>query len=199
MRNHSQLGERGLSLLELVFAAGLLSTAAAAALPSLARSVDEGRALGATRHLAGRLQEARLEAVKRSVSTAVRFVHTADGYTYALHVDGNGDGMRQHDIARGVDWELRSPERLSAEFPRVDFGALAGLPGPDPATTPPGDDPIRIGNTDLLTFTPLGTATSGTLYVRSSGGVQYAVRVLGQTGRVRILRFNAAHRRWGAL
>jgi type II secretory pathway pseudopilin PulG len=186
-------------MLELVFAAGLLSTVAAAALPSLVRSVDDRRALGAARFLAGRLQEARLEAVKRSASTALRFLPTVDGYTYALHVDGNGDGVRQRDITRGVDLELRSPERLSTGFPGVDFGAMAGLPGPDPATTPPGDDPIRIGNTDLLTFTPLGTATSGTLYVRSAGGAQYAVRVLGETGRVRILRFNSATRRWGSL
>lgn len=186
-------------MLELVFVAGLMSTAAAAALPSVARSVDEARALGAARHLAGRLQDARLEAVKRSANTALRFTSTPDGYAYAVYVDGNSDGVRQQDVDRGVDSQLRPGESLSSGFPHVDFGALDDLPSPDPGGSPPGNDPIRIGNTDLLTFTPIGTATPGSLYLRSRGGAQYVVRVLGETGRVRILRFDRASRRWRGL
>jgi hypothetical protein len=50
----------------------------------------------------------------------------------------------------------------------------------------PGDDPLRIGNTSMLTFSPLGSATSGTLYVAGLiRGPQMAIRVFGATGRVR--------------
>jgi len=199
MTNQLKPGQRGISTLELLFTTGLVATLAAMALPSFSRAIDEARALGAARYVAGRLREARMEAVKRSANTAIRFAWDADGYTYSVHLDGNGDGVRRQDIDRGVDVELRPPERLAMHFPRVEFGATADVPAPDPGSTPPGDDPIRIGSTDLLAFTPLGTATSGSLYLRGSGGAQYVVRVLGETGRVRVLVFDRARRRWRSL
>jgi hypothetical protein len=47
-----------------------------------------------------------------------------------------------------------------------------------------------------LSFGPSGGATSGTLYVRGAGAQQYAVRILGATGRSRVLRFDFLARRW---
>jgi type II secretory pathway pseudopilin PulG len=196
MLRHS---ERGVSLLELVFAAALASTVAAVSVPSLRRLMDEARALGAARYVAGRLREARMEAVKRSANTAMLFAVGPDGHSYSVHLDGNGDGVRQQDVDRGIDPALRGPERLPAHFPGVDFGAGEGVPAPDAGSTPPGSDPIRIGNTNLLTFTPLGTATPGSLYLRGSGGTQYVVRVFGETGRVRILAFQPVTGRWRGL
>jgi hypothetical protein len=52
-----------------------------------------------------------------------------------------------------------------------------------------GGDPIRIGSSKLLSFTPLGTATSGSIYVRGRDGSQFFIRVLGVTGRVRVQRY----------
>ena len=63
-------------------------------------------------------------------------------------------------------------------------------------TLEPGDDPLRIGNTSLLTFSPVGSATSGTLYVAAHRGPQMAIRVFGGTGRVRVLMFDAQTRQW---
>ena len=64
------------------------------------------------------------------------------------------------------------------------------------AVLAPGDDPLRIGNTSMLTFSPLGSATSGTLYVAAHRGPQMAIRVFGATGRVRVLMFDARTRQW---
>ena len=47
-----------------------------------------------------------------------------------------------------------------------------------------------------MSFTPLGTASSGTLYLRGRDGSEYAVRVLGATGRTRVLRYEAITRTW---
>src|SRR5689334_24679855 len=59
---------------------------------------------------------------------------------------------------------------------------------------------LRIGNTSLLVFSPLGSSTSGTLYVAAHRGPQMAIRVFGATGRVRVLmldrkstRLNSSH------
>jgi len=59
-----------------------------------------------------------------------------------------------------------------------------------------GDDPLRIGNTALVAFSPTGTATSGTMYVAARHGPQMAIRVFGATGRVRVLTFDAQARQW---
>ena len=62
----------------------------------------------------------------------------------------------------------------------------------------PGD-PVRIGSSSLMSFTPLGTATPGTIYLRGRDGSQYAVRVLGATGRTRVLRDAPGTREWTAV
>jgi hypothetical protein len=66
-------------------------------------------------------------------------------------------------------------------------GILPGLSAPPPAHGPLDDsDPIRFGRSDMVSFSPLGTATPGTFYL-AGGGMQAAVRVTGGTARVRIL------------
>jgi hypothetical protein len=47
-----------------------------------------------------------------------------------------------------------------------------------------------------MSFTPSGTATSGTIYIRGRDGSQFAVRVLGATGRTRVLRYLPARKEW---
>jgi len=67
------------------------------------------------------------------------------------------------------------------QFPRV----ILSLSDPPDATT-----------SVLMSFTPLGTSSSGTLYLRGRDGSRYAVRVLGGTGRTRVLRYEAKSRTW---
>jgi hypothetical protein len=99
------------------------------------------------------------------------------------------------DIQDGTDMMVSPLERLNEQFPGIDFGALPALPGIE-GSTPPGSDPVRLGTSDTATFTPVGTATAGTLYLRGRGSTQYAVRVYGETGRTRILRYNPRTRTW---
>ena len=76
----------------------------------------------------------------------------------------------------------------------VSFGFLSGCPLIGGGT--PGGNPIRIGNTTLLSVSPAGTATSGTLYLRGRGDVAYALVVLGATGRTTLLRCDARAGTW---
>ena len=48
----------------------------------------------------------------------------------------------------------------------------------------------------MLACAPAGTATSGTVYIRGRGAVQYGVVVLGATGRTRVVRFDPVTRQW---
>ena len=79
----------------------------------------------------------------------------------------------------------RGKIEMAKEAARLAAGALA-----------PGDDPLKIGNTSLLAFSPMGSATGGTLYVAAHRGPQMAIRVFGATGRVRVLMFDAPTQQW---
>jgi hypothetical protein len=161
--------------------------------------LDEYRALGAVRYISTRLYQTRMEALVRSADAAMRFVQTGEGYAYAVYVDGNGNGVRTRDIQRGMDRLVQPQESLSNHFPHVEFGTLAGLPGVDPTAPPPGSDPIRLGNGNMVTFTALGTSTAGSLYIRGRRDIQYVVRIFGDTGKIRILKFDPKTSTWKSL
>jgi hypothetical protein len=160
-------------------------------------SIDEYRTTGAARYLAMRLQQTRMEAVVRSAEVAVNFVAMPDGVHYRVYVDGNRNGVRTRDIQRGVDWPLAEEERLPDQFAGVDFGVAPNLPSVDGGPSP-GPDPIALGATNLLSFSPHGTSTSGSLYVRGRNG-QCAIRIYGETGKIRALKYVAATRQWRPL
>jgi prepilin-type N-terminal cleavage/methylation domain-containing protein len=189
---------RGLSLIELLLVLALASALLGLAMPGVLTGLDEARVAAAARHLSATFGWARLEAVKRSAALGIRFEGDNEGrYRYAMYVDGNGNGIRTADIETNIDAQIQAPERLSDRFPGVDFGIARRIRGIDSSEwLEPGSDPIRFGTADILTFTPRGTATPGTVYLHSAGGRQYAVRVLGTTGRTRVLELNPGDGSW---
>ena len=186
----------GYSILELMFGVTLSATLAGIAVPNVLASVDDTRAAGAVRYLSTKLHQARMEAVLRSRYVAFQFVADGTGYSYAAYVDGNGDGVRTRDIQNGVDPQMTRAERLADRFSGVDFGVLPGLPAVDSGSAPPGADPIKLGTSNILSFTPQGTASAGSLYVLSRGHSQFVIRIAGETGKIRILRYDARLRQW---
>lgn len=187
----------GYSLVELVFVIGLMTTVSGMAVPPIMTAMDDYRTSGAARYISTRMYQTRMEAVKRSADVALQFTQTARGIGYAAYVDGNGNGIRTQDIRRGVDRPLGSVERLPDQFAGVDFGVLPGLPSLD-GGAPPGTDPIKLGSSNLLSFSAAGTSSSGSVYIRGSSA-QYVVRVFGDTGKTRVLKFNVRTNRWNPL
>jgi hypothetical protein len=157
------------------------------AIPQSLATIDGSRTIGAARYLTSRLALTRSLAVQRTAAVALRFETDSRGVFFSTYKDGNHNGVRTRDIDLGIDRQIEQAVRLFEQFPGVEFGlVLDGV----------SQDPIQIGNTSLLTFTPVGTATSGSLYVRGRDGSQYAVRVLGATGRTRLQRYDAQQRKW---
>ncbi|MGC4082125.1 MAG: GspH/FimT family pseudopilin [Vicinamibacterales bacterium] len=183
------------SLIELMFVVGIVATLASSAVAQIQTSLDAVRASGAARHVMARLQQARVRAVTRNRDIAVRIAADARGYVMAVYEDGNGNGVIASDIQNGTDPQVGPTERLTDQYPGVDFGTLPGLPGVE-GSPPPGTDPIRLGAGNGVTFTPDGTATPGSLYVHGHGQWQFVVRIYGETGRTRILAFNPRTRAW---
>jgi type II secretory pathway pseudopilin PulG len=184
----------GYTLVELVFVMALAVTAGAIAIPGLTATLDDSRTIGATRYLSSRLQHARMAAIARSANVTLKFVESGGSFLYTTYVDGNGNGVRTSDVDRGID-RLLHPDF----FFGVDFGVRPGLPPVDSGGAPPGSDPVRIGTANVLTFTPLGTSSSGSLYILGRGGAQYVIRIFGESGKTRVLRFDARAHRWRPL
>jgi Tfp pilus assembly protein FimT len=174
----------GYTLIELVFAAGLVAVLAAAAIPQLTAGIERSRTVGAARYLASRLALARAQAVARSANVALLLTAAEGTFVAGTYVDANGDGVRTRDISAGIDTPVGVPVRLSNLFPHVTLFLN------DPAVTSTFD------TSALMSFSPLGTASSRTLYLRGADGSQYAVRVLGATGRTRVLRFVPSSGGW---
>jgi hypothetical protein len=193
------LNGHGYSLLELMMVVTLGVTLSGAAVPEFLIALDDTRASGATYHISGRLQRARMEAVSRSAMVGMKFTKSAAGYSYAVYLDGNRNGVLSRDIQSGIDPLIVAAERLPDQFPGIEFGAIPGLPPVDPGGTAPGTDPIRLGTADMASFSASGTSSSGTVYIRSRRDAQYAVRIFGETGKTRMLKYDARTRLWKQL
>ena len=181
------LSARGFTLVEQLLVISLIVVLAGISLPVTADAVDALRTQAATRYLAGRMLEARMDAIKRSHQIALRFEAGSPDYTYRYFIDGNRNGVRSADIRAGVDRQLGALERIGDNFRDVRLALMEGLPDAD-GTMNTGTDGVRIGTAKILTMSPDGTATPGTVYVRGKK-VQYAIRILGATGRVRVLQY----------
>ena len=186
----------GMTLVDSMAGVAVVALLAGMAVPFLLAARERSRVSAAAAYLSAQAMLARSRAVKHGAAVGLRFETDAGADRFASYVDGDGDGIRGSDVSRGVDRRLGPARQLRDVYPSVRFGLLASVP-PIGSSRPAGPhaDPVRFGRGDTLTFSPLGTATSGTLYLHGSGE-QYAVRVLGATARVRVLYFDAAAAVW---
>lgn len=187
----------GYALIDIVVAVALCVILSAIAVPVVGGTLEREHTIVGTQVLIGQLQRARIEALHRGRSVAVRLEVVDDRTQLQLYVDGNGNGVLQKDIDRGIDPALAPRSWLDDDAPGVALRvnqAIRDISGS--ATIEAGADPLRIGNTSLLVFSPLGSSTSGTLYVAAHRGPQMAIRVFGATGRVRVLMFDTPTQQW---
>lgn len=196
MRLTPFLSSRGAALVDLVFTCGIIAVIAGIAIPTIHAARDRDTTRMAARFLANRLHAARYESLKRNVCVAIRF-DPVDVGRFAVYADGDGDGVLQSDIDGGIDVALGPESRLSDVFAAAALRILRDLPDPDGSgTLIANSDPIRFGSSNFLSFSPIGSATSGTIYLAGAGGAQAAVRVMGATGRMRVLLFDIGSRTW---
>lgn len=194
MTSRALQNSRGLTLPELLFALAIGVTLAGIAVPLTTASLDQIRTASAARYMAGRLMSLRMDAIRRSTAVALRFEPAGADYVYAVFEDRNGNGIRTADILAGIDRRISDYERVGHNFSGVRFALLAGTPDADGVVSA-SEDGVRIGASRILTLTPDGSCTAGTLYLAGRRG-QYAVRALGATGRTRVLQFNPGTATW---
>jgi hypothetical protein len=193
-------GSTGASLAEALVVTALAAAAVLSAAPAVAHLRDAGRAGSAARSLAAQLREQRFRSIGERKACGLWFEKLAEGWRYREVVDGNGNGLRTAEIRSGVDRTVAGPFRVESLVAGARLGFPPGGPFPE---VPPGTgsipntaDPVQFGSSDVVSFTPLGGSSSGTLYFTDGATALSAVVVYGPTVRVRVLRFDPRERAW---
>ncbi len=179
--------ESGHTLVEMLVVAAILVVAGAFVAPYIRAYSVDAHLLGAGRMFKAEFVRARSIAIKKNAQTAIRFESGPGGDFYSTYVDGNRNGVRSDDIGAGVDFRIAGPLPLDGKAPRVRVGILPNTPAPPPETgLLDTSDPIRFGPSNMVSFSPLGTASPGTFYLAGEG-IQGAVRVAPGSSRVRLM------------
>lgn len=193
--SRSDAYNRAFTLIDLMVAMAVLGVLAALATPPLQRMHDGLELRLAAEEVAGVMRQARQHAVMHNVHVGVKFTTDEEtGFVFMhLYRDGDGDGVRNHDIDSGDDEPMSVPQPLTHVGRRVHFGFPDG-PMPRKVsgygTLTGRDDPIRFNQSDIASFGPMGTATPGTLYLTDGSLRVAAVRISSRNGRLKIYLWN---------
>jgi prepilin-type N-terminal cleavage/methylation domain-containing protein len=191
---------KGFTLIELLVVLALTGTLLTLGVPPLLRTTDDLRLRMAAGEIVGVLRSSRSFAQRYDANVAVKFNTEKNGaVTFALYRDGNGNGVLNKDIVSGKDRLVMPPQSLKFLGRDVVFGFPPGPPPRDPGTGKKMDrldDPIRFNDSDLASFSPLGTATPGSVYLRNGSGHLVVVRLSDRTGKVNVLMYDAKTQKW---
>lgn len=193
--------ERGYTLIELTIVTAISSLVLAIGVPPLFSLAARLRVELAAAEVASTFHVARSYAIRNDANVGLKFQVDLDGtVTWALYRDGDGDGVLTADINSGEDPQVTPRVRLSHLGRQIRFGFPPGR-----APRDPGDprrrldhleDPIRFNRSDIASFSPVGTATPGTIYVTDGMRHLSAARVFGRTGRIGCLAYDVSTERW---
>ncbi len=182
-------------LVVVALAAMMLGLAAPAALRQWQRAALRAAAFD----LAGQVRQLRHRAIARTRYEALRFALVNGRWTAQRLVDGNRNGIRAVDLARGVDTllgpKIDLQQRWSGVRPALPRHRLPRIP-PSRGFLEPGSDPIRLSGTDRISCAPSGSCTGGSIYLSAGGQDVAAVVIFGVTGRVRVWRFEPETTTW---
>ena len=188
----------GLGLIELLIVLVLIGMALAFVLPALAAISSERAAGAAAREVATWLQAQRWLAVAQRRSHGLYFEQVQDRWVWYAVRDGNGNGLRTDEVRRGTDPRLSGPHRIGK-----GGTARLGFPGGPIPRIPPRrgaiqgrEDPIQFGRSNIVSFGPLGSASSGTIYVTDGRRALFGIVLFGPSARIRVWRYSVESGQW---
>lgn len=189
--------ENGITLIEIIVVIAIIGIIAMCAMPAFAVYKRQASVIAAGNEMRGLLREVRSRAIARGRYSGVKFVKSGTNWTYSLYDDGNGNGISNADITKGIDRRYFGP---AVVMPQFRTAAIALLPtvirDPDGAKLLPTDPALQFGTSTICSFSPEGSSTPGTIYISDGIDHLYAVRVFGATGKVRMLRYDTGSQKW---
>lgn len=191
--------QRAFNLIEMMTAMAIAGLILVLSMPHL-----QNGALGMSLRLAatevsGVLSAARMYAQQKNVNVAVAFDVHDDQVTWTLYRDGNHNGVRRAEIQRGIDLPVGGPRNLAHFGRRIRFGFPPGkireIGNPE-RLMDRSEDPIRFNQSDMASFSAIGSATPGTVYLTDGISRLSAVRVTNKSGKIVIWEYLNDLQQW---
>lgn len=191
------MNQRGHTLGEAMCVVAIIGMTAGISVPAFLNMSRRNAVRAAADELRGICRAARARSIARSRNIGIKFTRDGEEWQYATYEDGDGDGVRNDDIKKNVDRLLAGPLRL-AQQQRLAKIALppVTIVDPDGAKLQPTAEPVQFGSSMICSFSPLGTATPGSVYMTDGAGGVWCLRVFGPTARVRLLHYDAQRKKW---
>jgi len=189
---------RGMSVAELLTVIAIIGVMVSVSVPAFSNLRRRNAVRAAVGEIRGVIHLTRARAVSRGSNAAVRFRQDGDEWVYLIYDDGDGDGVRNVDIERGIDPLASGPHRVLDKQTTVRI-ALPEFPLRDPDTNrvlPADASPVRFNRSKLCSFSPRGSGTSGSVFLTDGREMVAVVRIFGPTARVRMMLFDSQTNRW---
>jgi len=188
---------RGFSLVELLVVLALIGLFAAVATSNLSATQRRLDFDEFAREIVNSIQVCRWRAFNERHYTGI-VVEQADGiYRFAFYRDGNSNGIRSVDIQSGVDPGFLHPLYVYRALGDMEAAVLnTGVPEIPPKKGWLGPaDPVKFGKSSIISFSPDGQSSSGTLYLAChSQERMYAIVLYGPTAKLTLWKF--CNTRW---
>ena len=171
---------KGFSLVELMTVIGVIAIIALFVAPDFMSWGPGMRLTGTARNLFSDMQQARILAVKENRNVSVRFdTSTTPGFYY---YDDNNDGSHTDDLnGDGVKDDQEYRVELSDQSD-VDYGTGNATKNWNDAA---------IVQATVLTFTPQGTANSGTVYLSNMTSPEKCYAITTQiSGSIKMRKYS---------
>jgi len=189
---------RGTSLPELLVVLLILGLVFALSVPALSDLLAEEGLQAAAREVSAILTTARARAVFQGAEVGVKWISSGGDLVLSVYQDGNGNGVTTADIKKGVDRLVAGPYWLRGKYPGISFSFVPGFDDLDPGGAPIGPltDPLRFGRSDICSFSPLGKASPGSVYLSNRKRRQAAVRVTPANAKIQIFTWHGKSLKW---
>jgi len=189
----------GWSLVDSIVTLAVLGLLVSGTTAIAGRVVLDARTAAAAREFAVLFQALRWKSVSENRTVGLFFERSEGGWQWWEVSDRNGNGLRTAEVRDGTDAKESGPHRLETTHRGVHFGFPKGqtIPAiPPNSGTMNENDPVRFGRADLVSFSPRGRSSSGTLFITDGNHRLYGVRLYGVSTRIRVWRWDDREMLW---
>ena len=183
--------QRGQTLAELTVVLAILGIVVATGTAGVGATRRRIALTAATSAIRADMQRARTLAIAQDRHFGIKFRDAGATWTWTLYRDGDGDGVRNDDIQRGID---KPVQRTRHFLPPARVGIPDGrVPDPFGNGLLSSRSPIRFTASGLCSFSRSGEASNGS-FVMTNGPDAVVMQIHGATARITVLRWYG--KRW---